>query len=110
MLATTQLQGADLLDRVLDAATARARDVLGARVALHRCQDVELRAELDAIVFRASCVSRTDEGTVIAVFATGRDRAGHDCMVAAGRFTFATFPRPSASIAARLTQWTPGIQ
>lgn len=108
MLAAAQPQGADLLDRVLGAATARARDVLGGSVSLHRCHDIELRAVLDKVVFEASCVSQSDDGLVVAVFACGRDAAGCDCMVAAGRFTFSTFTRPSASIATRLAQWTPG--
>ena len=33
-----------------------------------------------------------------------------DCMVAAGRFTFSTFTRPSASIATRLAQWNPATR
>lgn len=110
MLATAQPQGADLLDRVLGVATARARDVLGGSVSLYRCHDIELRAELDDVVFEASCVSRSDDGLVVAVFASGRDAAGCDCMVAAGRFTFSTFTRPSASIATRLAQWSPGTR
>ena len=98
MLAAARPQGPDLLERVLGAAMARARDILG----------VELRAELEDVVFEASCVSRSDEGLVVAVFASGRDATGCDCMVAAGRFTFSTFTRPSASIAMRLAQWNPG--
>ncbi|MHA0328910.1 hypothetical protein [Sphingomonas melonis] len=108
MLAAAQPQGADLLHRVLGAATARARDVLGESVSLHRCHDIELRTVLDKVAFEASCVSQSDDGLVVAVFASGRDAAGCDCMVAAGRFTFSTFTRPSASIATRLAQWTPG--
>lgn len=108
MLAAARPQGPDLLERVLGAAMARARDILGDSVSLHRCHDVELRAELEDVVFEASCVSRSDEGLVVAVFASGRDATGCDCMVAAGRFTFSTFTRPSASIAMRLAQWNPG--
>lgn len=107
MLAAAHPQGADLLERVLEAATARARDILSARVLLYRCHDLELRTELDALVFEARCVSRSDDGLVVAVFASGRDAAGCDCMVAAGRFTFSTFARPSAAIATRLAQSLP---
>lgn len=113
MLATAQPQGVDLLERVIGAATARAREVLGGGVSLHRCHDIELRAELDDVVFEASCVSRSDDDlvvAVVAVFASGRDAAGYDCMVAAGRFTFSTFTRPSVSIVTRLAQWNPGTR
>jgi hypothetical protein len=110
MLFAAQPQGADLLERILAAATARARDILGASLSLHRCHDIELRAELDEVVFEASCVSRSDDSLVIVVFASGRDAAGSDCMVAAGRFTFSTFTRPSASITTRLAQWNPRAQ
>jgi hypothetical protein len=108
MLFAAQPQGADLLELILAAAAARAQDVLGGSVSLYRCHDIELRAELDEVAFEASCVSRSDDGLVIAVFASGRDAGGCDCMVAAGRFTFSTFTRPSASIATRLAQWNPG--
>jgi len=91
MFFAAQPQGADLLELILAAATARAQDVLGGSVSLYRCHDIELRAELDEVAFEASCISRSDDGLVIA-----------------GRFTFSTFTRPSASIATRLAQWNPG--
>ncbi|WP_339348245.1 hypothetical protein [uncultured Sphingomonas sp.] len=110
MLATPQPQGVDLLQRVVAAATARAREILGASVSLSRCHHIELRAELAEMVFEASCVSRSDDDLVVVVFASGCDAAGCDCMVAAGRFTFSTFTRPSASIATRLAQWNPATR
>lgn len=107
MSANVQLQGADLLGRVVEAAAARARGVLGARVALQRCDGVELREQLAEVTFELSCVSKTDENLTITVFATGRDDTGRECMVAAGRFTFSTFVRPSATIAAQLMAMDP---
>lgn len=110
MLASVQLQGADLLGRVLETASARARGVLGERVALQRCDGIELREELADVRFEASCVSKTDENLTVTVFASGRDDTGRECMVAAGRFTFSTFVRPSATIAARLMAMDPRTQ
>ncbi|WP_294338550.1 hypothetical protein [uncultured Sphingomonas sp.] len=110
MLATARPQGADLLERALGAATARAQDILGESVSLHHCHDIELRAELDDVVFETSCVSRSNDSLVVAVFASGRDAAGCDGMVAAGHFSFSTFTRPIASIATRLAQWNPGTR
>lgn len=107
MLASAQLQGADLLGRVLETAATRARGVLGERVALQRCESIELREEFDEMTFESACVSKTDQDLTVTVFASGRDDAGRECMVAAGRFTFSTFVRPSASIAARLTTLHP---
>jgi hypothetical protein len=102
MLASVQLQGADLLGRILEAAAARARGVLGERVALQLCDGIELRDELAEVTFEASCVRRANENLTVTVFASGRDDTGRKRMVAAGRFTFSTFVRPSATIAARL--------
>lgn len=110
MLASVQLQGADLLGRVLETAAARARGVLGERIALQRCDGIELREELADVTFESSCVSKTDENLTVTVFAIGRDDTGRECMVAAGRFTFSTFVRPSATIAARLMAMDPRTQ
>ena len=107
MLASVQLQGADLLGRVLEAAAVRARSVLGECIALQRCESVELREEFEETTFQSSCVRKTDRDLTVTVFASGRDVTGRECMVAAGRFTFSTFVRPSASIAARLMALDP---
>ena len=98
MLASPHMQGADLLNRVLDAATVRARAALGTPVVLRRCSDIEIREEIEGLRFETLCVRRDDEGLAVVVTATARDESGRECMVASGRFTFSTFAVPSASI------------
>jgi hypothetical protein len=95
MLARAQLQGADLLGRVLDAGAAKACAVLGMPAALRRCDQVELREELDALSFEAWCVDSDAASAVITVLATGRDSSGHSRVVASGRLTFLTMANPN---------------
>ncbi|MBQ8106666.1 hypothetical protein [Sphingomonas sp.] len=102
MLASLQLQGADLLDRILDAAAVHARAALGVPVSLRRCENVEIREAMDDLQFESWCLRKDDEGLVVMAMATARDESGHACVVATGRFTFSTFAAPSASIVTRL--------
>ncbi len=102
MLSRAHPQGADLLDRIVDAAACRARAALGAPVVLRRCIDIELREELDDVRFEAWCVRKDDAGLAVVVTATARDEGDRECMVASGRFLFSTFSAPSASIVTRL--------
>lgn len=102
MLSRAHPQGADLLNRVLDAAAVRARAALGAPVALRRCSDIEIREDIEGARFEAWCVRKDEEGLAVVVTATAHDEGGRECMVASGRFTFSTFAAPSASIVTRL--------
>jgi hypothetical protein len=92
MLANVQPQGADLLLRVIDAATARARTMLGERLALNACEDVTLRKDCADTVLEAWCVCADAHAATISAFATGHDADGRRHIVAAGRFTFTAIP------------------
>ncbi|WP_137864254.1 MULTISPECIES: hypothetical protein [unclassified Sphingomonas] len=104
MLASAPPQGADLLSRLLDAASVHARAGLGVPVVLLRCSDIEIREEIEGLRFETWCVRKDEEGLAIAVTATAQDEGGRECMVASGRFIFSTFAAPSASILTRLAR------
>ncbi|NIJ65341.1 hypothetical protein FHR20_002303 [Sphingomonas leidyi] len=104
MLSRAHPQDADLLDRLLDAASAHARAGLGEPVVLRRCSDIEIREEIEGLRFETWCVRKGEEGLVVVATATAYDEGGRECMVASGRFTFSTFVAPSASILTRLAR------
>lgn len=101
MLGSIQLQGVNLLDRMMDAAAMRARTALGVPVALRRLEDVEIREAMDDLHLETWCLRKDDEGLAVLAMATAHDEGGHECIVATGRFTFSTFAAPSASIVTR---------
>lgn len=88
MLASVQLQGSDLLQRIIDVAAARAQSVLGDGLTLHRCDDVTIRRGCTEPVFEAWCVRSDARVATITAFATSHDIGGRQHVVAAGRFTF----------------------
>ncbi|WEK44750.1 MAG: hypothetical protein P0Y64_08250 [Candidatus Sphingomonas colombiensis] len=88
MLASPELQGTDLFQRVLDAAAARARIVLGERIALVRCDHIEIRHGHADPHFEAWCVRDGNGDATISAIASCRDEVGRERVVVAGRFTF----------------------
>ncbi len=92
MLANVQLQGADLLQRVIDAAAARARMVLGEGLALSGCDGVTIRQGCAEAAFEAWCVRADAGAATISAFAIGQDVQGREQIVATGRFTFSAIP------------------
>lgn len=81
-------QGADLFQRIIDAAAARARIALGDRPLLRRCEDVTIGRGHGELRFEAWCVREGDGLATISALATSRDGQGRERMAAAGRFTF----------------------
>lgn len=104
MLSRAPLQGADLLNRLLDAASDHARAGLGVAVVLRRCSDIEIRQEIDDLRLETWCVRKDENSLAIVATATAQDEGGRECMVASGRFIFSTFAAPSASILTRLAR------
>lgn len=99
MLGRAQLQGADLFQRLVDAAAARARSALGDRPVLRRCDDVTIGKGDDEVRLEAWCVREGGGSATISALATGRDGQGRERLVAAGRFTFAIVARDGEGVA-----------
>lgn len=94
MLANAQPVGIDQLGQLAGVAAVRAIAHLGAAVALVRCDEAGIDAELAVrdIRFEAWLVRESDVDTTIAAFATVREPAGNERIAASGRFTFSLLP------------------
>lgn len=88
MLASALPQGADLLNRVVEAATARAWIALGDGLVLTGCDAIEIGACEGDLTFEAWSVRQQPGCTTIAAYAMARDSFGRERIAASGRFTF----------------------
>ncbi len=94
--------GAGLVARMADAAVAKACARTNARLALTRCDDVEISRPLPGetpVAIEAWIVRCEPGGTIISVFATAPNTDGRERLIAHGRFTLKPF-RAEREIAA----------
>jgi len=89
MLDRARSQDADLLGRLVEAATVRARTVLGGQPALVQCEAVRIDGDSrDSLTFEAWCVREDGAAATITAFAIAHDDLRRERIAASGRFTF----------------------